>query len=81
MQNIESATLPTSYFVQIAQNKYFSICTDSVPFEPPGMTENKQYTSNINAIPSARNIWYKKYHLEDNVSFDTKSSGLADMEN
>ena len=56
MQNIESATLPTSYFVQIAQNKYFSICTDSVPFEPPGMTENKQYTSNINAIPSARNI-------------------------
>ena len=43
MQNIESTTLTTSYFVQIAQNKYFSICTNSVPFEPPGMTK----TNNI----------------------------------
>ena len=81
MQNIESATLTTSNFVQIAQNKYFSICTNSVPFEPPGMTK----TNNI--LPTsmqfqAQGIYdNKKYHLEDNVSFNTKSSGLADMEN
>ena len=47
MQNIESTTLTTSHFVQIAQNKYFSICTNSVPFEPPGMTKtNFQHQCN-----------------------------------